>query len=121
MARPMLSRAVSRQLNARRSTPAERSPYHRRARPRWRAHGAPPRRPSRGCRDLVQASGPDVVHEAPNVVAVRDERARLDPGERLAHILVDARERLEREGGTDPGVGLDLRLHVVVAEGEHAA
>src|SRR5450631_3494768 len=109
MARPILARAVSLQHNARRSTPAERSPYHRRAPPRW-GRRRPQRRPSGGCRDLVQASGPDVVHEAPNVVAVRDERARLDPGDRLAHILVDVRERLEREGWTDPGVGLDLGL-----------
>src|ERR1700723_1414701 len=66
--------------------------------------------------DLVELPGRDVEHEAPDLVGVRDERAPLDPRDRLADVLVEVAEGLGRPGRLDPGVGLNRRLELVVGE-----
>ena len=52
---------------------------------------------------------------------MRNERAGLQPGNRLHHVRVRVRERLRRPGRPDPGVPLDLRLELVIGELGHAA
>jgi hypothetical protein len=52
---------------------------------------------------------------------VRDERARLQPGDRLQDVRVQVGERLRRPGRPDSGVLLDLGLEPVVGELDHAA
>ncbi len=71
--------------------------------------------------DLAQPPGLHLVDEAPHVVLVGDERARLDAPHRLAHVLLEVRKRLQGEPGLDPHLLLDLLLELVVGEGEHAA
>src|SRR5918999_249799 len=68
---------------------------------------------------LAQAARLHVVHEAAHAVGARDERARLDAGDRLAHVLVEVAERLGRPLWLDPCLLLDLTAEVVVAKGEH--
>ena len=62
---------------------------------------------------FVEAPLPDVVDEAPHRGAVGDERVRPNPGERLAHVLVEVGERLEGERGTDARLALDVPLQRV--------
>ena len=49
-----------------------------------------------GSADLAELAGLDLVDEAADGVLLRDERARLDAGDRLAHVLVEVGERLGR-------------------------
>src|SRR6188472_291604 len=72
-------------------------------------------------RDLAQLARLHLVDEAPHPVLAGQERAVLDARDRLADVVVEVVERLEREVWPDAGVVGDLRLHVIVAEGEHAA
>ena len=46
--------------------------------------------------DLAQPPGGDVEHEAADLVGVRDERAGLDPGDRLTDVGVEVGEGLRR-------------------------
>jgi hypothetical protein len=64
---------------------------------------------SAGCvsPDLVQFPGRDVEDEPADRVGVREERAGLDPGDTLAHILAGVGERLGGPGRLDPGLVLD--------------
>src|ERR671914_775258 len=71
--------------------------------------------------DLAQPARFHLVDEAADRVLPRDERAGLDAGDRLAHVLVDVGERLGRPLRLDAGLVLDLTLEFVVGEGEHAA
>ena len=67
--------------------------------------GDPVRSPPRAHRwlrvlvDLFQLAGVHVVDEAPARVGVGDEGAGLDPGDRLADVLVGVGERLQRRTG----------------------
>src|SRR4051794_28247122 len=63
----------------------------------------------------------DLVDEPANAVGLGDERAGLDPRDRLAHIGVEVAERLGGPLGLDAGLLLDRRLELVVGEGEHPA
>src|SRR5919199_5368511 len=83
-----------------------------------RKHGAAP-----GVRsgDLPQPAGLDLVDEPADRVLLRDERARLDPVDRLAHVLLEVLEGLGRPGRLDSRVLLDLTPELVVVEGQHAA
>src|SRR5260370_30587124 len=71
--------------------------------------------------DLIQTSSLNVVHEASNARLVRNEWACLDTRDRLLHVTLWARERLECKRRTDANLRLDLSLDVVILEGEHAA
>src|SRR5712691_5835274 len=70
---------------------------------------------------LAQPSGFNVVDEAANGVLLRDERTRLDSGDRLTYVFLEIVERLRGPLRLDPRVALDLAAEVVVAEGQHAA
>src|ERR1700704_1749542 len=87
------------------------------------ARRARTRRPAPNSRSahLAQPAGLHVVDEAADRVLVGDERAGLDAGDRLAHVLVDVVEGLGRPLGLDPRLLLELGLEVVVVEGEHPA
>src|SRR4051794_10771778 len=76
---------------------------------------------ARGSGDLAQAAGLDLVDEPAHGVLVRDERARLDPADRAAHVVVEVREGLRRPRRLDSGVLLEVRAEAVVGEREHAA
>src|SRR5918996_5674470 len=84
-----------------------------------RAHASRAASPSSG--DLAKPARLDLVDEAADRVLSRDERARLDAGDRLAHVLVEVVERLGGPLWLDAGLSLDLTLELVVGEGEHAA
>src|SRR5260221_14509630 len=70
---------------------------------------------------LIQAPGLHVVHEASDARLVRNEWACLYARDRLLHIALGARERLECKRRTYANLGLDLSLDVVILEREHAA
>src|SRR5207249_1514911 len=72
-------------------------------------------------RDLMGVAGADVVDKAADARLVGDERTGLDARDRLFHIVLEIGERLQREGGPDTGLLLDLALEVVVVKREHAA
>src|SRR6516164_2679567 len=59
-------------------------------------------------RHLVEGSGLHVIDEAADLIAMGDERAGLDAGDRLAHVRVFILERLESKVWPDAGVGFDL-------------
>src|ERR1700722_7486566 len=59
---------------------------------------------SRLLADLVELAGGHVEDEAAYRVLVRDERARLDPGGGLPHVLVQVGERLGRPFRLDAGL-----------------
>src|SRR5699024_450767 len=85
-----------------------------------------PRRPPRprgppASADFAQRPVRDVVDEAPDHGPVGEEGIGLDPRERLAHVRLRIAEGLGRPARAHPGIGLDLRLELVVAEGEHPA
>src|SRR5712671_2046909 len=67
-----------------------------------------------GSADLLELAGSDVEDETTDGVGVRHERARLDPGDRLPHILVRVRERLSGPGRLDAGLVLDGALERIV-------
>src|SRR3989441_549604 len=71
--------------------------------------------------DFVQTPGRDVIDESAHFVLAGDEGAGLDPGDGLAHVLLQVRERLEPERRPDAGVLLDLGADLVVLERQHAA
>src|SRR5260370_35478895 len=71
--------------------------------------------------DLATPAGLAHVDEAADRVLDRDERAGLDPRDGLAHVGVQVGEGFQRERRPDAGVGLDLGLEVIVAEGQHPA
>src|SRR5659263_50205 len=75
----------------------------------------------RSGRHLAQQPGGDVEHEAPHGFGVRDERAGLDAGDGLPHVLVQVGEGLGGPLRLDAGLVLDGALEVVISEGEHAA
>src|SRR5215213_4555540 len=81
-------------------------------------HATPPPRRSG---DLLEGTGADVVNEAEDAVLAQHERAVLDAGDRLADVVLQVGEGLEGEVGAQAGGGLDVGLHLVVGEGEHAA
>ena len=56
---------------------------------------------------LVQLACGDVEDEAPDRVFVRDERAGLDAGDRLSHVLIQVGERLGGPFRLDAGLVLD--------------
>src|SRR5215471_16115867 len=74
-----------------------------------------------GSLHLVEPARGDVEDESTDGVRVRHERAGLDPGDRLAYVLVQVGEGLGAPGRLDPGVVLDRPLERVVGEREHAA
>src|SRR4029453_14752245 len=76
-----------------------------------------------GCRsgDLLEGAGADVVDEAADAVLVQHERAVLDAGDRLGDVVFQVQRGLKGEVGPQAGGGLDVGLHLVVGEGEHAA
>jgi hypothetical protein len=55
------------------------------------------------------------------VILLRDERAVLDPGDRLTHGLLEVIERHGGPLGLDTGFPLELATELVVAEGQNAA
>ena len=86
---------------------------------RWPAVTPEARRGRSG--DLLELAGVHVVDEAAHRVLVGHEGAGLDAGDRLADVTLQVGERLQGEVGPQPGVGLDVGLHLVVGEGQHAA
>src|SRR4051794_3530679 len=74
-----------------------------------------------GSGDFLEGARLHVVDEAADRALVGDERAGLDPLDRLPHVLLEVVERLRGPVRLDAGVLLDLALEVVVAEGEHPA
>src|SRR5690242_11499136 len=75
-----------------------------------------------GCdRNLVQTSALHVVDEAPHARLVRYEGAGFGPGDRLFHIVLEIRKRLQGERRPDADLRLDLLLDVVILEGQHPA
>ena len=70
--------------------------------------------------DLAQQPRVDVVDESADP-PMRQEQVGLDSPHRLAHALVEIRERFHGERWADAGLALDLVLEVVVAEGETTA
>src|SRR5215469_16304854 len=70
--------------------------------------------------DFVQLARRDVEDEPADRVSVRDERACLDPGDRLPDILVEVAERLGGPAWLDPRLVLYRALEVIVGKGEHA-
>ncbi len=62
-----------------------------------------------------------VVDEPADAVAMRDQRVGLDPGDGLAHVVVEVGKGFEREWRPDSGVSLHLRLELLVCEAEHPA
>ncbi len=59
-----------------------------------------------------------VVDEAADAVLPRDEGARLDPGDRLAHVGGQVVEGLGSPVRLEPGLRLEGLLEVVVGERE---
>jgi hypothetical protein len=60
-------------------------------------------------------------HTTANLRPAADERARLDPSDTLLDVFSDVAESFKSEWWSYPCLQLDLPLHVVVGEGEHAA
>src|SRR5258705_44377 len=81
--------------------------------------------PDEALRDAARETDEEVRRhvedESADRVLVRDERAGLDPGDGLAHVLVEVGEGLRRPTGLDAGVLLDAGLEVFVGECEHPA
>src|ERR1017187_5662266 len=71
--------------------------------------------------DFTQPPVRHVVDESPNRVLLRNERAQIDAGDRLANVLVEIPESFDRPRRLDAGLVLDLLLELVVGEGEHSA
>src|SRR5215216_5599818 len=71
--------------------------------------------------DLTQPSGLYLVDETAYALLVRDERARLDASDRLAHVLLKVGEGLHGEVGLHAHLFVDLSFELVVGEGEHPA
>src|SRR5580658_4450408 len=81
---------------------------------------SPASRPAR-LAHFAQLAGSDIEHEAAYGVGVRDERARLDPGDRLPHVFVQITERFGGPARLDPGLFLYRMLERVIGERQHAA
>src|SRR5215208_1984593 len=64
--------------------------------------------------DLAKPSGLDLVDEAAHALLVRDERARLDASDRLAHVLLQVREGLHGEVRLHANLFVDLGFELVV-------
>src|SRR5579871_1826187 len=74
-----------------------------------------------GSLHLVEPARGDVEDKPTDGIRVRHERARLDPGDRLAHVLVQVAEGLCGPRRLDPGLVLYRLLESVIGEREHAA
>src|ERR1700733_3088792 len=85
-----------------------------------RARRAPFRRVRSAQGNLSEAARLDLVHEATDLL-LRDERARLNPGRGLPHVVLSLLEGLQSEARSQTGIAIDLGLHFVVAEGLHPA
>src|SRR5215211_6092017 len=64
--------------------------------------------------DLAQPSGLNLVDESAHALLVRDERARLDASDRLAHVLLQVGEGLHGEVGLHTHLLVDLSFELVV-------
>jgi len=71
--------------------------------------------------DLDELASRYVEDEPAHGLLVRNERAGLDPGDRLPDVAIQVAESLGGPGRLDPGLGLDAGLEAVVGEGEHPA
>src|SRR5205085_10906489 len=75
--------------------------------------GARCARAAASSRDLAQAAALDLVDEAAHAIPMRDEGARLDAGDRLAHVGVEVGERLGRPWRPNPALALDPLAQLV--------
>src|SRR5581483_4880553 len=74
-----------------------------------------------GSGHLAKPAGLHLVDEAADVLLAGDERACLDPCDRLAHVRFEIVECLGRPLRLDAGVLLHLATELVVAERQHPA
>src|SRR5205807_3910000 len=70
---------------------------------------------------LTQTSCFYVVNKAADSVLSRDKGTSLNPTDALPNILVKVWEGFQRELWPDSCLRLNLLLHLIVREGEHAA
>ena len=70
---------------------------------------------------LAELAGGHLVDEATHAILVGHKRACREAADRLAHVLGGVGECLQGKRGPKARVGLDRRLYLVVAEGQHAA
>src|SRR2546426_7947856 len=70
---------------------------------------------------LVEATGFHVVDETADLVLSGDEGASLNPGDRLPDVRLKIRKGFKGKVRTNADLVCDVRLHLIVAKGEHPA